>query len=45
MSLKKLREHSTLYAENAKKQLSKIRESEYKEFLYYLADFTVKRDY
>jgi|TARA_B100001750_G_scaffold237969_1_gene243854 octaprenyl-diphosphate synthase len=45
VSLKKLREHSTLYAENAKKQLNKIRESEYKEFLYYLADFTVKRDY
>lgn len=45
VSLKKLREHSTLYAENAKRQLDKIRESEYKEFLYYLADFTVKRDY
>ena len=45
VSLKKLREHSTLYAENAKRQLDKIKESDYKEFLYYLADFTVKRDY
>ena len=32
-------------AENAKRQLDKIKESDYKEFLYYLADFTVKRDY
>ena len=45
VSLKKLREHSTLYAENAKRQLDKIKESDYKEFLYYLADFTVKREY
>ena len=45
VSLKKLREHSTLYTENAKRQLDKIKESDYKEFLYYLADFTVKRDY
>ena len=45
VSLKKLREHGTLYAENAKKQLDKIKKSECKEFLYYLADFTVKRDY
>ncbi len=45
VSLKKLREHSTLYSENAKRQLDKIKESDYKEFLYYLADFTVKRDY
>ena len=45
VNLKKLREMANVYAENAKKHLTSIKDCEQKEFLNYLADFTIRRDF
>ena len=45
VTLMKLKEMANLYAENAKNSLDVIRDSEQKEFLHDLADFTIRRDY
>jgi octaprenyl-diphosphate synthase len=45
VTLMKLKEMANVYAENAKNSLDVIRDSEQKEFLHDLADFTIRRDY
>ena len=45
VNLKKLREMANVYAENAKKHLTIIKDCEQKEFLNDLADFTIRRDF
>ena len=45
ITLTKLKEMANVYAENAKNSLDVIKESEQKEFLHDLADFTIRRDY
>ena len=45
ITLTKLKEMANVYAENAKNSLDVIKDSEQKEFLHDLADFTIRRDY
>ena len=45
VTLIKLKEMANVYSENAKNSLDVIKESEQKEFLHDLADFTIRRDY
>ena len=45
VTLTKLKEMANVYAENAKNSLDVIKDSEQKEFLHDLADFTIRRDY
>ena len=45
VTLTKLKEMANVYSENAKNSLDVIKESEQKEFLRDLADFTIRRDY
>ena len=45
VTLTKLKEMANVYAENAKNGLDVIKDSEQKEFLHDLADFTIRRDY
>ena len=45
VTLTKLKEMANVYAENAKICLDIIKDSEQKEFLHDLADFTIRRDY
>ena len=45
VTLTKLKEMANVYAENAKNSLDIIKDSEQKEFLHDLADFTIRRDY
>ncbi len=45
VTLTKLKEMANVYAENAKNSLNVIKDSEQKEFLHDLADFTIRRDY
>jgi len=45
ITLTKLKEMANVYAENAKNCLDVIKDSEQKEFLHDLADFTIRRDY
>ena len=45
ITLTKLKEMANVYAENAKNGLDVIKDSEQKEFLHDLADFTIRRDY
>tara|TARA_B100000949_G_scaffold179130_1_gene160039 strand:- start:725 stop:1594 length:870 start_codon:yes stop_codon:yes gene_type:complete len=45
VNLKKLREMANVYAENAKKHLTIIKDCEQKKFLNDLADFTIRRDF
>ena len=45
VTLTKLKEMANVYAENAKYGLDVIKDSEQKEFLHDLADFTIRRDY
>ena len=45
ITLTKLKEMANVYAENAKNSLDVIKDSEQKEFLHELADFTIRRDY
>ena len=45
VTLIKLKEMANVYSENAKNSLDVIRDSEQKEFLHDLADFTIRRDY
>lgn len=45
VSLTKLREMANVYTENAKNHLIIIKDSEQKDFLTDLADFTIRRDY
>ena len=45
ITLTKLKEMANVYAENAKNSLDIIKDSEQKEFLHDLADFTIRRDY
>ena len=45
VTLTKLKEMANVYSENAKNSLDVIKDSEQKEFLHDLADFTIRRDY
>ena len=45
VTLTKLKEMANVYAENAKNSVDVIKDSEQKEFLHDLADFTIRRDY
>ncbi len=45
VTLTKLKEMANVYSENAKNSLYVIKDSEQKEFLRDLADFTIRRDY
>jgi len=45
VTLTKLKEMANVYSENAKNSLNVIKDSEQKEFLRDLADFTIRRDY
>ena len=45
VTLTKIKEIANVYAENAKNGLDVIKDSEQKEFLHDLADFTIRRDY
>ena len=45
VTLIKLKEMANVYSENAKNSLDVIKDSEQKEFLHDLADFTIRRDY
>ena len=45
VTLIKLKEMANVYSENAKNSLNVIKDSEQKEFLHDLADFTIRRDY
>ena len=45
VTLTKLKEMANVYSENAKNSLNVIKDSEQKEFLHDLADFTIRRDY
>ena len=45
VTLTKLKEMENVYAENAKNSLDIIKDSEQKDFLHDLADFTIRRDY
>ena len=45
VTLTKLKEMANVYAENAKNSLDIIKDSEQKDFLHDLADFTIRRDY
>jgi len=45
VNISKLKEMADVYSKKAKGELQKIRTSPARDFLYYLADFTVLRDY